>query len=310
MAGSARSSYPEGRHVAPVKVRRLQNRLWAAAKQSKGRAFHALYDRIYRDDILWEAWERVRANRGAAGVDAADRRCGGGLWGRSGWSTSSTRASVQATTTRRPCDGWRSQSPTGQSARWASRLSRTVCASRRPSSSSNPSSRPTSCLLVWVPPEALGHRRHGAAPGRLHRGQQFVFEADIENFFGSIDHEQLARRWSPSGCRTAGAQAPSTVAVSRRVGRWGAHRVGHGDAPGRGDLTPPRQHLPARLRPGLGEHGTGEVVRYADDFVVLCRSQEQAEEAQAGATALLGDLGLPSTRTRPEWSTSGREGGL
>ena len=51
------------------KARHLQRRLWAAAKRSPGRRFHALYDRIYRDDILWTAWERVRANRGAAGVD-------------------------------------------------------------------------------------------------------------------------------------------------------------------------------------------------------------------------------------------------
>ncbi len=50
-------------------MRQLQNRLWAAAKQSEGRRFHALYDRIYRSDVLWEAWRRVRANRGAAGVD-------------------------------------------------------------------------------------------------------------------------------------------------------------------------------------------------------------------------------------------------
>ena len=69
MAGTARPNYPEGRHVPPAKVRQLQNRLWAAAKQSEGRRFHALYDRIYRSDVLWEAWERVRANRGAAGVD-------------------------------------------------------------------------------------------------------------------------------------------------------------------------------------------------------------------------------------------------
>jgi hypothetical protein len=69
MPGTAPDIYPEGKHLPPVKVRRLQNRLWAAAKQSSSRRFHALYDRIYRSDVLWEAWERVRANRGAAGVD-------------------------------------------------------------------------------------------------------------------------------------------------------------------------------------------------------------------------------------------------
>jgi hypothetical protein len=54
---------------APANVRRLQRRLWAAAKRSPGRRLHALYDRIHRRDVLWEAWERVRRNRGAAGVD-------------------------------------------------------------------------------------------------------------------------------------------------------------------------------------------------------------------------------------------------
>ncbi len=76
MAGTARSNHP-GRQqpvvlhrLAPVgKVRELQRKLWAAAKQSEGRRFHALFDRIYRRDVLVEAWERVRANRGAAGVD-------------------------------------------------------------------------------------------------------------------------------------------------------------------------------------------------------------------------------------------------
>jgi hypothetical protein len=51
------------------KVRELQRKLWVCAKQSKTRRFHALYDRIHRSDVLWEAWRRVRSNGGAAGVD-------------------------------------------------------------------------------------------------------------------------------------------------------------------------------------------------------------------------------------------------
>ena len=51
------------------KVRELQRKLWVCAKQSKTRRFHVLYDRIYRSDVLWEAWKRVRSNKGAAGVD-------------------------------------------------------------------------------------------------------------------------------------------------------------------------------------------------------------------------------------------------
>ena len=51
------------------KVRQLQRRLWVCAKTSKIRLFDALYDRIHRSDVLWEAWRRVRSNGGAAGVD-------------------------------------------------------------------------------------------------------------------------------------------------------------------------------------------------------------------------------------------------
>jgi RNA-directed DNA polymerase len=43
------------------------------------------------------------------------------------------------------------------------------------------------------------------------------------------------------------------------------------------------------------ERGMGEVVRYADDFVVLCSSRDQAEDAQRRAEALLGELGRTAT---------------
>jgi len=51
------------------KVQQLQEKLGHAAKTSKRRKFHALYDKVYRMDVLQEAWRRVRANKGAAGID-------------------------------------------------------------------------------------------------------------------------------------------------------------------------------------------------------------------------------------------------
>jgi len=54
------------------KVRALQIKLFHAAKQSLDRRFGALYDKIYRKDVLLEAWRRVKANRGAPGIDRQD----------------------------------------------------------------------------------------------------------------------------------------------------------------------------------------------------------------------------------------------
>ena len=68
MTGATGSNHPE-RRKSLDKVRQLQRRLWSTAKRQPGRRFHALLDRIYRRDVLWEAWRRVRSNGGAAGVD-------------------------------------------------------------------------------------------------------------------------------------------------------------------------------------------------------------------------------------------------
>ena len=54
------------------KVSDLQSKLSHAAKQSLDRRFGALYDKIYREDVVLEAWKRVKANKGAPGVDRQD----------------------------------------------------------------------------------------------------------------------------------------------------------------------------------------------------------------------------------------------
>jgi RNA-directed DNA polymerase len=48
----------------------VQHALCRAAKADPGRRFHALWDKIYRGDVLWRAWAAVRRNNGAPGVDA------------------------------------------------------------------------------------------------------------------------------------------------------------------------------------------------------------------------------------------------
>jgi RNA-directed DNA polymerase len=53
----------------PATVEKLQETLRAKAKAASGYRFYALYDKVYRRDVLGYAYERCRANKGAAGVD-------------------------------------------------------------------------------------------------------------------------------------------------------------------------------------------------------------------------------------------------
>jgi len=61
-----------GNLSTPNSVQKLQTALHAKAKTEAGYRFYALYDKIYREDVLAHAYAQCRSNKGAPGVDGQD----------------------------------------------------------------------------------------------------------------------------------------------------------------------------------------------------------------------------------------------
>jgi group II intron reverse transcriptase/maturase len=259
------------RTIKQDSVRELQRTLYRAAKADPGRRFHALYDKVYRRNVLERAWRLVRTKKGAAGIDQQ------------------TIADVEEYGVSRLLDGLAADLKDGSY--------RTLPARRVfiPKPGRPDEQRPLSIpavrdrvvqaavKIVIEPifeadflPCSFGFRPKRAQHDALQvlideawRGRRWVVESDVANCFEAIPHSGLM---SAIEERISDRHVLKLLRALLRSGVMQDGAVMRSDAgtPQGGVVSPLLCNVYLhRLDRWWAEHGAGVLVRFADDLVVM-----------------------------------------
>lgn len=276
------------------KVRQLQHKLYLSAKKSKTRRFHAVYERIYDWEVLKESWKRVRQNHGAQGIDGQ---------------------SIEQVETQGVEPFLRSIQEYLKDGRYHPMPVRRVQIPKS-DGTKRPLGIPTirdrvvqmAAKIVLEPifeadflPSSFGYRPKREATDAMEKirnlanqGYNYVLDADIENYFGSINHEKLLE---------AVGQRISDQKVMKLIRKWlKAGVVEEGNyfssglgTPQGGVISPLLSNIYLhRLDEEWENHHKtlGTLVRYCDDFVVLTKTQRALNESQTRIQQILQTLKL------------------
>jgi RNA-directed DNA polymerase len=294
-----------GNLATPKSVQKLQMALHAKAKTEAGYRFYALYDKIYREDILAHAYAQCRSNKGAPGVDGQDF-ADVEEYGVQRWLGELALALKEETYRPEPIRRVFIPKANGK---------------LRPLGISTVRDRVcmTAAMLVLDPifDADLPSEQYAYRAGRnaqqavidveetLFRGHPDVVDADLADYFGSIPHSELMRSLAR---RIVDSRVLHLVKMwlecaveetdnrGRKKRTTGAKDSGCGIPQG-SPISPLLANLYMRRfvlgwkQRGLEEYLGSRIVTYADDLVILCR-RGRAEEALRHLRAIMASLKL------------------
>jgi RNA-directed DNA polymerase len=257
----------------------------------KGGRWFSLMDKVYAERTMRAAWSRVERNRGAAGID---------------------RQSVErfAAHAERYLAELAEALRTGE---YRPQPLRRVWIEKAGKKEQRPLGVPTvkdrvvqTALKMVLEPifeTGFGQQSYGFRPGRsckdalrrvdalLRDGAVWVVDADIQQYFDTIPHERLlaeVERRIADGQVLGVLRQMLTQGVMEGLRRW---ESGAGTPQG-AVISPLLANIYLDPLDHTMEAGGWQMVRYADDFVILCRSQAEAESALAALQHWIKDRGL------------------